>query len=250
MNKRFEGYVSVITGGNSGIGSATAHLFRNEGAKVALFGRNHTKMASVLNELGSDSLGFIGDVTSTTDLQCFFNEVKQKYGKIDSLFVNAGISKSASIEQMSEEFFDELFNVNVKGSMFTIKLALPLMKENSSIVVTTSNTLHNGYDQLSAYSATKGALRSMVRSLSAELLSRKIRINSICPGPIATRLLTKDFDQSTHDSIMSNIAENIPVKRMGEANEIAKAVLFLSSTDSSFMTGEEIIVDGGMTAIG
>jgi Dehydrogenases with different specificities (related to short-chain alcohol dehydrogenases) len=247
---KLNGKVAAITGGNGGIGLATAKLFKAEGARLALFGRDTAQMNSAIAELGGKDLGFAGDVTSLSELDSFFQSVKEKYGVIDTLFVNAGISKSASIETASEQFYNDLFDINVKGAFFTIQKALPLMAENSSIVVTTSNSLHNGYKDLSIYSATKGALKSMVHSLAAELLAKKIRINAVCPGPIATTLLTKNMDAKTHDMIMSAIAEQIPMKRMGEADEIAKAVLFLASTDSSFMTGEEIVVDGGMTAIG
>jgi NAD(P)-dependent dehydrogenase (short-subunit alcohol dehydrogenase family) len=242
--------IAAITGGNGGIGLATAKLFQAEGAKLALFGRDESAMTAAITELGGKDLGVAGDVSSLPDLEKFFAKVKERYGKIDTLFVNAGISKSVSVESATESFFDDLFNINVKGAFFTIQKALPLMAENSSIVVTTSNSLHNGYKDLSIYSGTKGALKSMVQSLAAELLAKKIRINAVCPGPIATTLLTKNMDQKTHDMIMSAIAEQIPMKRMGEAQEIAKAVLFLASSDSSFMTGEEIVVDGGMTAIG
>lgn len=241
---------AVITGGNGGIGFATAKLFKSEGAKLALFGRDPVQMNAAVQELGADVMGKTGDVSSVKDLESFFDEVKRTHGKIDTLFVNAGISKSAKIEDVTEAFFAELFDVNVKGAFYTIQKALPLMSEGGSIVVTASNSLHNGYQDLSTYSATKGALKSMVHALAAELLPRKIRINAVSPGPIATKLLTKDLDQKTHDMVMATIAEQIPMKRMGEACEIAKAVLFLSSDDSSFMTGEEIIVDGGMTAIG
>lgn len=247
---KLNGKVGVITGGNGGIGLATAKLFKTEGAHLALFGREIGSMDLAIAELGGQDLGCTGDVSSTSDLDLFFKDVKRKYGKIDILFANAGISKSASIETSTEKFYDDLFSVNVKGAFFTVQKALPLLSENSSIVVTTSNSLHNGYKDLSLYSATKGALKSMVHSLAAELLDRKIRINCISPGPIATTLLTKNLDSRTHDLIMSTIAKQIPMKRIGEADEIAKAVLFLASTDSSFMTGEEIVVDGGMTAIG
>ena len=250
MGLKLKNAITVITGGNSGIGLAAARTFISEGAKVVLFGRDAAAMNAALRELGANSTGVVGDVTSSEDLNELFAEIKNDYGRIDSLFVNAGISKSMAIDQITEGYFDELFDINVKGAFFTIQKALPLMKENSSIVVTTSNVLHNGYDELSVYSATKGAMRSMVRSIAAELLQRKIRINCVSPGPIVTRLLTKNFDAKTHEMIMEKIAQQIPVKRMGEADEVAKAVLFLASSDSSFMTGEEIIVDGGMTAIG
>ncbi len=250
MKMKLEGKIAVITGGNSGIGLETAKLLKSEGARLALFGQDQTSMEKTIRELGGSDLGFVGDVSSIQDLTLFVEKIKEQYGKIDILFINAGISKSAAINEVSESFYDKIFNTNVKGAFFSIQKALPLMGEGSSIVVTTSNVIHVGYTQLSTYSASKGALGALVRSAAAELIGHGIRINAVSPGPIETSLLTKNLDKETHIAVMKQIAEHIPMKRMGKASEVAKAVLFLASDDSTFMTGEELVIDGGGRTIG
>ncbi|AKT41180.1 SDR family oxidoreductase [Chondromyces crocatus] len=244
---KLTGKVAAITGGNRGIGLATAQLFRAEGARVAIFGRDEaTPEHAAL--LGADALGFAGDVTSIHDVKAFFQAVEQRFGHLDVLFVNAGVSKSAPIADVTEDFFDELFDINVKGAFFTVQQALPLLGSPASIVINTSMVNQVGYPALSVYSATKAALRALVRSFAAELVERGIRVNAVSPGPIATTLLTRDIpDAATRDAILTGIASAIPMKRMGTPAEIARAVLYLASDDASFTTAEELVVDGGMS---
>ncbi len=250
MAKKLEGKIAVITGGNSGIGLETARLFKAEGARLAIFGRNQKELDKVIQKLGGEDLGFEGDVTYMEDLDLFFQKVKEVYGRVDILFVNAGISKSAGIAEVSELIYDEMFAINVKGVFYTVQKALPLLQNGSAITITTSNVIHVGYPNLSVYTATKSAIRGFARSFAAELLERGIRVNTVSPGPIETTLLTKNMDVKTHNAVMQNIAAQIPMKRMGRTEEIAKAVLFLSSDDSSFMTGTEVVIDGGGANIG
>lgn len=250
MTQKLQGKVAVITGGTSGIGLETAILLKQEGARVAVFGNTEEHTANAVKRIGEDTLGFTGNIQSKKDLAEFFVQVSKKFGRVDFLFVNAGISKSVPLADITEENYDEMFNINVKGSFFTIQAALPLMNRGSSIVVTTSNVIHVGYPNLSLYSASKSSLRGLVKSLSAEFLEKGIRVNCVSPGPIETTLLTKGLDAKTHSQVMDTISAGIPMKRMGKVSEIAKAVLFLASDDSSFTTGTELIVDGGGANIG
>lgn len=245
MSGKLVGKVAVITGGNSGIGLEVAKLFSSEGAEVALFGRDAATMDKAIKELDGSGLGYTGDVTSFEDQLHFVEKVRERYGRIDILFVNAGISKSIPVSDVTPEAFDEMFNINVKGAFYSVQLALPLMAKGSTITMTTSNVIHIGYPNLSLYSATKAAMSSLTKSFAAEFIERGIRVNSVSPGPIETPLLTKSMDIKTQQAVFSHIAGAIPMKRMGRPDEIAKAVLFLASDDSSFMTGEELIVDGG-----
>jgi len=248
--KRFEGKIAVITGGNSGIGLGTAKMFVQEGAKVAFIGRDQKTIDSTLEILGSGHLGYKGDVTSQTDLEGFFQAIKEKYGKIDTLFVNAGISKTASIANTSEAFYDEMFNINIKGAFFTVQHALPLMSKGTSIVLTSSIMAHTGMPDSSVYSASKAALRSFTRSFASELLPQGIRVNAVGPGPITTPIMVRNAeDPVAMAAMMEHVTGVIPMRRMGTPEEVAKAVLFLASDDSSFTTGIEIAVDGGMANI-
>lgn len=243
-NDRLKDKIAVITGGNSGIGLATAEQFLAEGASVVMFGREASVDAEA-TRLGKRVVGVRGDVTAPNDLRQLFETVRDRYGRIDVLHINAGISQSAPIGDTTEAFFDRLFAINVKGAFFTLQHALPLLSSGSSVVVTTSNTHAIGYPALSVYAGTKGALRAMVRSWAAELVDRGIRVNAVSPGPIATELLTRDLPATAKQALYDGVAGIIPMKRMGRADEIAKAVLFLASAESSFMTGAELVVDGG-----
>jgi NAD(P)-dependent dehydrogenase (short-subunit alcohol dehydrogenase family) len=245
---RFEGKVAVITGGNSGIGRATARLFQEEGARVAFIGRDQKSIDETLRSLPGDNLGFRGDVTSKDDLIRFFHAVGDQFGRIDTLFVNAGIAKTSEIEAVTEEFYDEMFNINVRGAFFTVQKALPLLKDGASIVMCTSVVSHFGSAQAAVYSGTKAALRSFVQCFAAELLPRGIRVNSVSPGPTETPIIGRSgVDQQTAAAIKSHLAQVVPMKRMANAEEVAKAVLFMASEDASFTTGSELMVDGGWT---
>ncbi len=222
-SKQIAGKIAVITGGNSGIGLASAQLFHAEGAKVAIMGRDGKTIDSALKTIGEDSLGFAGDVSSLKDLEAFMREVKSKFGKIDILFVNAGILSHGTVAQCSEEDFDKIFAINTKGAFFTVGTG--------------------------AYSASKAAVRSFTRVIAAELVGQGIRVNAVSPGPIATPILGRSMDAQTLEGTKNYLNSVIPMKRMGEPIELAKTVLFLASDDSSFITGTEIVVDGGMVEI-
>lgn len=247
---RFNGKVVVVTGGNSGIGRASVKAFSEEGAKVAFLGRDQKSIAETLTELEGMHLGFAGDVTSAGDLENFFAAVQSKFGQIDVLFVNAGISKTSTIGDTTEDFFDETFDINVKGSFFSVKKALPLMKDGGSIVFTTSIVSHLGAAQGSVYSASKAALRSLVQCFAAELLPRKIRVNSVSPGPIETPIIERSGLGSVRAAqVKDHLKTLIPMGRLGHGDEVAKAVLFMASEEASFTTGSELMVDGGWTEI-
>lgn len=245
---RLKGKVAVITGGNSGIGFSIAETFRAEGASVVIFGRNRQTLDEAQQQLGGDTLSVQGDVSKMADLDTLYTEVSSKFGKIDILVVNAGIARMAFIEQVDEKHFDELVNVNFKGAYFTVQKALPYINSGASVILISSIGQEVGLPGSSVYSATKAALRSMARTFSAELLSKKIRVNVISPGPIETPIFeTFSIPKEHIDKARQHIASMVPLKRFGTAKEVAMVAVFLASTDSSFILGEEIRVDGGQT---
>lgn len=242
--------VAVITGGSSGIGFATAKEFIEQGAKVVIFGRGRQALEEAVNELGPNCFAVQGDVCQLEDLNNLFSETKAKFGGIDLLFVNAAQVKLASITDTTEAFFDEMMNVNFKGAYFTLQKAIPFLNQNASVIITTSYFNGIGFGGSSLLSASKAALRSLVRVASAELVEKGIRVNAVSPGAIATPLwgkigLPDDILKAAGEAITAQI----PVKRFGQATEIAKAVLFLASEDSSYIVGNEIAVDGGLRQI-
>jgi NAD(P)-dependent dehydrogenase (short-subunit alcohol dehydrogenase family) len=244
------GKVAVITGGNSGIGLATARRFVSEGAKVAILGRDPTTLETAVSELGDAAIGVAGDVQSLQDLDRFYETVKRDFGSIDLLFVNAGVAKMRPLEAVDEKHFDELFAVNVKGAYFTVQKALPLMNDGGTIVLNTSIANQLGNPTMSVYAASKAALRSLVRTFSAELVERGIRVNAISPGPIETPIYGRlDLPPEAQEEMAAAFTEQVPLKRFGAAEEVANAVLFLSSSESSFVLGHELVVDGGMTQL-
>lgn len=247
---RLEGKTVLITGGSSGIGLATARLFRAEGARLAITGRNPEKLAAAQEELGSETLVMRSEAGSLAEIDSLMERVKNRYGQLDVLFLNAGIAAPAPIDLISEAQFDEIVDINFKGIFFSTQKALPLLGKNSSIIVTTSITNQLGSPNFSVYGASKAALRSLVQSLSLELIQRGIRVNAISPGHIATPI----FDRFglPADAVLarkSEIERKSPSKRFGTPDEIAKVALFLASDDSSYVVGEEIVVDGGMSLL-
>jgi NAD(P)-dependent dehydrogenase (short-subunit alcohol dehydrogenase family) len=248
-SKKLAGKVAVVTGGNSGIGLASAQLFHAEGAKVAIMGRDGKTIDSALKTIGEDSLGFAGDVSSLKDLEAFMSKVKSKFGKIDILFVNAGILSRGTVAECSEEDFDKTFAINTKGAFFTVQKALPHMARGGAIVFCSSIVNQMSHPGTGAYSASKAAVRSFTRVIAAELVGQGIRVNAVSPGPIATPILGRSMDAETLEGTKNYLNSVIPMKRMGEPIELAKTVLFLASDDSSFITGTEIVVDGGMVEI-
>lgn len=247
---KLNGKIAVITGGSSGIGLATAQKFIKEGAKVVITGRKQETIDEALEVLGENAVGVRGDVANLSDLDTLFATVKAKFGSIDVLFVNAGVAFFAPLEASSEDFYDQIMNINVKGAYFTVQKALPLLREGSSVILTTSVVNQLGMENTSVYSATKAALRSLARTLSAELVGRGIRVNAVSPGPIETPIFSKTgMAQADLDEFGASVTEKVPMKRMGKADEVANTVLFLASEDSSFILGSEIVVGGGMAQI-
>lgn len=251
MSKKLEGKIAVITGGNSGMGLATAKRFLNEGAHVIITGRRQKELDEAVKELGSSQvIGVQGDVANMKDLDHLFSVVKSKHGHIDILFANAGLGHIAPIDQVSETSFDLQFNVNVKGLFFTVQKALPLMKEGGSIILNASIASSKGMQAMSVYSATKAAVRSFARTLTTDLKGRGIRVNAISPGPIATPIFGKmGLTTEQQHEFGANIMTQVPMGRIGNPEEIASAVLFLASAESSYVTGIELTVDGGTAQI-
>jgi NAD(P)-dependent dehydrogenase (short-subunit alcohol dehydrogenase family) len=250
MPKRFEGKVAVITGGNSGIGFATAKRLVAEGASVVITGRRQADLDNAVNEIGSSgAVGVQGDVSKMQDLDRLYAIIKSKHGHIDILFANAGLGQLAPLGHVTEEDFDLHFNVNVKGLFFTVQKALQLMKDGGSIILNASIASTKGNQAVSVYSATKAAVRSFARTWTVDLKERKIRVNAISPGPIATPIFDKiGLTAEQKDQFLESMVERA-MGRMGNPDEIASAVLFFASSESSFVTGIELAVDGGMAQI-
>ena len=248
--KRFEGKVAVVTGGNSGIGLATAKRLQEEGAKVAIAGRSRKTLDDAVHGIGNGIVAVQADVAKLTDVDKLFVEVSKKLGKVDVLFVNAGVAKFAPLAETSESLYDEQFDINVKGAYFTIQKALPFLNDGASIILNTSVADSTGTPGASAYSATKAALRSLARTVAAELVGRRIRVNTVAPGPIETPIFGKTgLPKEAIDEFAKGVLERVPMKRFGQPEEVAGVVAFLASQDASYITGVEINVDGGLGQI-
>ena len=240
---KLQGKVAVITGGTAGIGLATAKLFVAEGAYVFITGRRKRELDDAVKEIGDNVFGVQGDVADLADLDRLYESVGAK-GRIDIVFANAGLAEMTPLESVSEEHFDKIFNVNVKGTLFTVQKALPLLNDGGSIILTGSVASAKGTPAFAVYGASKAAIRNFVRGWTVELQDRRIRSNVLSPGPITTSLVA----EQPQDAI-ERIAATIPMGRMGEPDEVARAALFLASDDSSFVTGIELFVDGGRAQI-
>ena len=253
-HEKLEGKVAVITGGNSGIGLATAQRFVSEGAYVFITGRRQSEVDAAVKQIGKDVTGVQGDISNLADLDRLYAEMKQQKGRIDILFANAGLGELAPLVAITESHFDKTFSVNVKGLLFTVQKALPLFQDGGSIVLNASTAASKASAGFSIYGATKAAVRSFARSWTVELKDRKIRVNAISPGPIDTPGLGGFISglagsEEQIEQIKSSIVSTIPMGRMGSPDEVAKVVSFLASDDSSFVTGIELFVDGGMAQI-
>ncbi len=252
--KKHEGKVALITGGNSGIGLAIAQRFVSEGAYVFITGRRRSELDAAIKQIGSNITGVQSDVSNLADLDRLYSEVKKQKDHIDILFANAGLGESAPLEAITEAHFNKIFSVNVKGLLFTVQKALPLFQGGGSIILNASTAGSKASTGFSVYGATKAAVRSFARSWAVELKHRKIRVNAISPGPIDTPGLSgfvRDMAQNEQqiEQIKASIISSVPLGRMGSPDEVAKAVSFLASDDSSFITGIELFVDGGMAQI-
>jgi NAD(P)-dependent dehydrogenase (short-subunit alcohol dehydrogenase family) len=244
--------VAVITGGNSGIGLATAQEFAANGAKVAIFGRNRQTLDQAAAAIGPGVLAVQGDVRKLADLDQLFDQTSRRFGKIDILVVNAGIAKFAPVEHLSEALFDELCGILFKGAFFTVQKALPHLRDGASVIlVGSADADKQGRAYTSIYTAAKSAVRSLARSLSVELLPRHIRVNVMSPGMTDTPIITREggMPGATPEQIAAIITKTIPMRRRGMPEEIAKAMLFLGSDDSSYCVGSELMADGGLTQL-
>jgi NAD(P)-dependent dehydrogenase (short-subunit alcohol dehydrogenase family) len=253
MNK-LEGKVAVITGGTSGIGLATAQRFASEGAYVFIIGRRQSELDAAVKQISKNNnnvTGVQGDVSNLADLDRLYATVKEQKGHIDILFANAGVGELVPLGEITEAHFDKTFGINVKGLLFTVQKALPLFQDGGgSIILNASIASSKGAEALSVYSATKAAIRSFARTWTVELKHRKIRVNAISPGPIDTpgfNGLAQSEEQI--EQLKTSIVSTVPMGRMGSPDEVAKAVSFLASDDSSYVTGIELFVDGGMAQI-
>lgn len=247
---KLENKVAVITGGNSGIGRAIAEEFANQGAKVVVFGRNQSTLDDTTKALGDGHLAVQGDVANLADLDHLFGQVKEHYGRVDVIVANAGIATPGPIDQVDEAFFDKTFNINVKGLFFTVQKALPLLSEGASIVFNASAVTYRGMPGLSLYGASKAAVRYLSRGLSAELLPRGIRVNTLSPGPIETPIYGRmGLPEDQLEAMSQDILATVPMGRFGSAEEMAKAALFLASDDSSYVVGADLLADGGFATI-
>ena len=248
--KRLEGKIAVVTGGNSGIGLATAKRFLDEGARVAISGRNQKTLDEAVQKLGKEVLGVKADTAKLEEIEKFLTTVNRKFGKIDVLFINAGVAKFAPLTETPETLFDEQFDINIKGAYFTIQKAVSHLNDGASIILNTSVAGQTGTPGTSAYSATKAALRSLARTAAAELSDRGIRVNTVAPGPIVTPIFGRTgLPQQVIDDWAKDLLGKVPMRRFGQPEEVAGAVAFLASSDSSYVTGVEINVDGGLGQI-
>jgi NAD(P)-dependent dehydrogenase (short-subunit alcohol dehydrogenase family) len=247
MSGRFTDKVTVVTGGNSGIGLATAKAFMREGARVAITGRSDRTLKVAQTELGPDALVIKADVSRVPEIAAAMDEINRKFGRIDALFANAGIGRFVPLEEVTEEFFDQTMATNLKGVFFTVQKALPLFTRGAAVVLNASINAHMGMPNSSVYGASKAAVVNLAKTLSADLLPRGVRVNAVSPGPVATPIFDR-MGQSEEQTRQTKdwIAGQIPLKRFADPDEIAAAVLYLASSESAFVVGSELVIDGGM----
>lgn len=246
MSLKLENKVAVITGGNSGIGLGIAKLFANHGAKVTITGRNASTIETAIAEIGNGALGVVGNVAEAKSFVPLYEKVGETFGKIDVLVVNAGIILMAPLEETTEEMFDQISNINYKGVFFTVQKALPYLNDGASIIITSSTVADKGIPGSAIYTSSKAAERNLVRSFASELAGRNIRVNALSPGAIETPIFEKNgFSAEATDGMNNFFAGAVALKRLGTVDELAKGYLFLASDDSSYMTGADLVIDGG-----
>jgi len=238
--------IALITGGSTGIGLATAKQFVNEGAYVFVTGRRQPELDAAMKEIGKNVIGVPGDVSNLADLDRLFGQIKREKGKLDIVFANAGFANFAPLGKITEEHYDALFNANVKGLLFTVQMALPLMPDGGSIILNASIVSSKGTPEWSVYSATKAAVRSFARTWTSDLKGRRIRVNAVSPGYTDTPPW-RSIEGA--EQVIKTISNGIPLGRFGTPDEVAKAVVFLASDDSSYITGTELFVDGGSAQV-
>jgi len=247
---KLERKIALITGGNSGIGLATAKRFVSEGAYVFITGRRESELAAAVTQIGRNVTGVQGDVSKLGDLDRLFAQIKREKGKLDIVFANAGVARFAPLGKITEELYDSIFNINVKGLLFTVQNALPLLPDGASIILNASIVASKGLSMNSVYSATKAAIRSFARTWTTDLKDRRIRVNAVSPGSIDTPGLSDLLASAeTGQERLKMISNSVPLGRLGTPDEIAKAVVFLASDDSSYVTGAELFVDGGFAQV-
>src|SRR5262245_59723120 len=248
ITQRFHGKVAVVTGGNSGIGLGVAKAYAQEGAQVAITGRNQNTLEAAAKEIGDGTLAIQSDAGSVAEIEGAIQKIGERFGRIDALFVNAGIAKLVPFEQVTEQLFDETVHINLRGVFFTVQKEVRLMPKRSAILLNRSINRHLGMPTTPVYGATKAGVVNMAKTLSAELLERGIRVNVVSPGPITSALL-RDGPQERIQETKDWIQSQIPVKRFGTPEEIAAGVLYLTSPESAFVLGAELIIDGGMATL-
>jgi NAD(P)-dependent dehydrogenase (short-subunit alcohol dehydrogenase family) len=249
---KLQNKVCVITGGNSGIGLAIAQEFASEGASVVIFGRSQATLNEAVKTVGNGAVPVQGDVKNLRDIDRLYQTASQRFGKIDVVVANAGVAKFAPFEHVTEELFDDVCDVNLKGAFFTVQKALPHLRDGASVILMSSaGATTRGFPLTSVYNATKTALRSLARTLSAELLPRRIRVNALTPGATETPILSRDIGVSSElrDQIAAGMVQLTPAKRRAAAGEIAKGALFLACDDSAFCIGSNLVMDGGLTQL-
>jgi len=247
---RLQGKVAVVTGGNSGIGLASAQRLHAEGARVVISGRDQKTLDSAVATLGAGAIAIRADVSNLADIDQLFSQVASRLGKIDVLFANAGVAKFAAYADSTDSLIDEMFAINVKGVYFTIQKAIPHLNDAASVILNTSVVSTKGAENMGIYAATKAAVRSFARTAAAELKTRNIRVNAVAPGPIATPIFGRSgLTEEQIEGFKAGIAASVPLHRLGRPEEIAGAVAFLASDDASYITGIELNVDGGLGSL-
>jgi len=251
MTKRFDDKVVLVTGGNSGLGKDAARAFVEEGAKVIITGRDEATLTAAADEIGGDVLPVRSDSSDVDAIRALMTRIGEEYGRLDVLFANAGVAAFYPIEEMTEETWDHVHGINLRGTFFTIKYALPLMSSGAAIVINSSAAHLKGFPENAAYASSKAGLRSLTKVLSSELLPRGIRVNMVSPGPIVTPLVhrTGGVAEAAVPAMERRFEEGTPLRRQGQPEEVSAAVLFLASDEASYISGIDIPVDGGATAI-